>query len=597
MISALRSIRLILSLVFRADRRRTVLAFLLAALEGLSGVLIALWLKTIVDSVISSDFSDAVRGVALLQATLIIGMVSNWTSAITSQRLRERVDWLLDRELIEVTSGIPSLEHHERTDYLQEMELLRGEKGELSGMVSTLVSNFSILIQAIAVVLLLARLHPVLLTLPLFAVPSLWAGGRVERIRQKAQEESVEKSRVADHLFELATTAGPAKELRIFRLQEEVPQRHVGLWRELDRLRHRAALQGAALGGLGWLIFSIGFIGAIVLVVVRAVEGDRTPGDVILAVQLTGRVNQQVASAVSGVSELIRSLKTVRRFQWLLDYADEIRTQLTVTPRSPIPQRLLSGIDLTNISFTYPGTSTEALKNLTLTLRAGSTVAIVGENGAGKTTLVKLLCRFYEPTSGSITVDGTDLRRFDVEEWRERTASAFQDFVEFEFLARQTVGVGDLPAIDDVPAVERALVRASAGDVTTSLPLGLETQLGKTFAEGVELSAGQWQKLALGRGMMRNDPLLLILDEPTASLDAETEHALFERYSAAARSSAENTGAITVLVSHRFSTVRMADLIVVIDAGEMVESGPHEDLIRNSGLYAELYGLQARRYQ
>lgn len=597
MARAIRSITLILSLVFRADPRRTVLSFLLASFDGLAGVLNAFWLKTIVDGAASSDLSSAMQGVAGLMATIILGMISNWTATITGQHLRDRVEWLLDLELIDLTTRIPYLEHHERTDYLKEMELLRGERWAISGVAITLVNNFSTIIQAAAVIILLSSLHPLLLLLPLFAIPSLWFGRRVEEIRQKTQEDSVEKARAADHFFMLATTAGPAKELRIFGLQDEIPRRFVYEWRDLDRLLRRASLTGASLGGLGWLIFAIGFIAAIVFVVIRAVQGRATPGDVILAVQLTGRVNQQVANAVSGVSQLIRGLKTVSRYKWLLDYALEIQNRTRAVQDVAVPERLVKGIELRHVSFTYPGTSTEALTDLTLTLPTGSTVAIVGENGAGKTTLVKLLCRFYEPSSGLITVDGVDLCRFDVEEWRQRTSSGFQDFVEFELLARQTVGVGDLPAVDDVPAVERALVRASASDVLTSLPSGFDTQLGKSFEDGVELSAGQWQKLALGRAMMRNDPLLLILDEPTASLDAETEHALFERYSAAARSSAESTGAITVLVSHRFSTVRMADLIVVLEGGRMVESGRHEELIANDGLYTELYRLQASRYR
>jgi ATP-binding cassette subfamily B protein len=224
-------------------------------------------------------------------------------------------------------------------------------------------------------------------------------------------------------------------------------------------------------------------------------------------------------------------------------------------------------------------------------------VALVGENGAGKTTLVKLLCRFYEPSGGRIRVDGVDLQRIRLDEWRRRIATGFQDFVRFEFVARQAVGVGDLPLIDDEPAVEAALDRARASDVIGRLPDGLATQLGKSYADGVELSGGQWQKLALGRAMMRELPLLLILDEPTSGLDAEAEHALFERYAEGARRVGEATGGITFLVSHRFSTVRMADLILVVADGRIVEAGNHAALMRVGGLYAELYALQASAYE
>jgi ATP-binding cassette subfamily B protein len=210
--------------------------------------------------------------------------------------------------------------------------------------------------------------------------------------------------------------------------------------------------------------------------------------------------------------------------------------------------------------------------------------------------LVKLLSKFYEPTSGRILVDGAELGRMPADEWRTRLAGAYQDFFRFEFRARQTVGVGDLPRLDDTSAVDTAVGRAGADDVVAHLSAGLETQLGPTWPDGVEVSFGQWQKLALARGFMRNGPLLLVLDEPTAALDAETEHALFERYAAGARHDAGD-GRITILVSHRFSTVRMADLIVVVDGARVVEMGSHEELMAESGHYADLYEIQAAAYR
>jgi len=223
-------------------------------------------------------------------------------------------------------------------------------------------------------------------------------------------------------------------------------------------------------------------------------------------------------------------------------------------------------------------------------------VAIVGENGAGKTTLVKLLSKFYEPTAGRILVDDVDLAAMPTAEWRTRLAGAYQDFFRFELLARQSIGVGDLPRLDDEAAVLAATERAGADDVVTRLDAGLHTQLGRAWPEGVDISFGQWQKVALARGFMRDEPLLLVLDEPTAALDAETEHALFERYTAAARRSASN-GRIVVLVSHRFSTVRMADLIVVLDGARVAEVGSHDELMAAGGLYAELYAIQAAGYR
>jgi ATP-binding cassette subfamily B protein len=236
------------------------------------------------------------------------------------------------------------------------------------------------------------------------------------------------------------------------------------------------------------------------------------------------------------------------------------------------------------------------LTDLDLFLPAGSTVAIVGENGSGKTTLVKLLARMYEPTDGRILLDGIDLRSFPIEQWRRRLSAGFQDFVRFELSARESVGVGDVYSEVGDQRLLDALDSAVAGDVVAGLPDGLHTQLGRQF-DGVELSIGQWQKVALGRAMLRDAPLLLVLDEPTASLDAPTEHALFERFAGAAHGVTGSTGGITLLISHRFSTVRMADLIVVVVHGRIAETGSHDQLLAAGGVYAELYRLQARAYR
>jgi ATP-binding cassette subfamily B protein len=209
---------------------------------------------------------------------------------------------------------------------------------------------------------------------------------------------------------------------------------------------------------------------------------------------------------------------------------------------------------------------------------------------------VKLLARMYDPIAGTIRIDGQPLSSMPADAWRERMAGAFQDFVRFEFTAQQSVGLGDRPRMDLQPAVAAAVGRAGAADVVEKLPAGLDTQLGPTWPGGVDVSFGQWQKLALARGFMREQPLLLVLDEPTAALDAETEHALFERYAAAARQP-DGSGRITILVSHRFSTVRMADLIVVLDGARVIETGTHDQLMARDGRYADLYRIQARSYQ
>jgi ABC-type multidrug transport system fused ATPase/permease subunit len=249
-----------------------------------------------------------------------------------------------------------------------------------------------------------------------------------------------------------------------------------------------------------------------------------------------------------------------------------------------------------HVSFAYTGTARLAPDDVRLTLPAGATVALVGENGAGKSTLVKLLCRFYDPTSGAITVDGVDLRELDLQAWRAVTTGAFQDFVRLHVLARESVGTGELHSIEDRARVQAAAAAGASAPFLELLSDGYETPLGRELAGGADLSEGQWQKVALSRGLMRAAPLLVVLDEPTAALDARAEHALFERYAAEA-ARARRRGAVTLVVSHRFSTVRVADRIVVLESGRVAESGTHAELMVRQGGYAELYTLQADGYR
>jgi ATP-binding cassette, subfamily B, bacterial len=319
-------------------------------------------------------------------------------------------------------------------------------------------------------------------------------------------------------------------------------------------------------------------------------------GSVALMLTLSAQINLQLVILVFNLTWLERTHRAVRRLVWLEDYAEQAHARVHIGTLAPVPEQLHVGIKLDGVSFTYPGTEKPVLEPLDLLLPAGQTVAIVGENGAGKTTLVKLLCRFYEPTGGRIMVDGIDLNSFAVDEWRSRLTAGFQDFAQLRLLARESVGVGQTGQLESEKWILDALERASAGAVLEALPQGLATQLGRQF-DGVDLSTGQWQKVALGRTMMRTDPLLMILDEPTASLDASTEHALFEHFAQAAQTYSAKCGTITILVSHRFSTVRMADLILVVAGGRIAELGSHQELIRAKGTYAELYGLQAGAYR
>jgi ATP-binding cassette subfamily B protein len=360
-------------------------------------------------------------------------------------------------------------------------------------------------------------------------------------------------------------------------------------------IHYQLNVRGELIGLAARLAFLVGYFGAIVFVIQRAVAGQASVGDTVLTAVLAGQVLGLITTSTNLVQFAWRGLAAAQRYLYLADLASQAQQQ--VDPTAIIPDKLVDGIRLHQVAYRYPLGQTDVLQAINLHLPAGATMAIVGDNGAGKTTLVKLLAGLYQPTAGQLTLDGIDLATLDPDQWRQRVSAGFQDHARFEFIVRETVGIGDLSALEDEVKVSEALARAGAADLVESLPQGLATQLGANWPDGIDLSGGQWQKLAIGRAMMRPTPLLLLLDEPTAALDAETEHRLFQRWTTTARHLRQSTGAVTVLVSHRFSTVQMADLIVVLNGGQVVEVGSHQELLALGGLYAELFALQAQSYR
>ncbi len=591
-----RATRAIVSWGWQAAPGWTAYTAALLVGNAICSVLYPVGFALIIDASLRHQLGRLVLGMASVALLYTVMWALAMFAGSAGSVLSDRVSLFLSVRIAEQINAVTSVDHLERPAYLTELDLLEQNLRSLGNGPRQILLVVQVLVRIVGIVVILALIYPPLAVLPLCAAAPL-AGERFSVwLRQRTDERLAPDRRLADDLFSLATSAGPAKELRVFGAAGSLRDRHRAQAMTVNAGTARAALLGGLLGAVGWLVFAAAFVAAIAVVVVRAAHGSASVGAVVLAVALIQRAQLQVGQAAATIGQLLTTARTARRLFWLEDYAAADRQQAAGESAGQAPDKLRQGITLREVSFGYPPDGPTVLDRIDLHLPAGSAVALVGENGAGKTTLVKLLTGMYQPTSGQVLLDGVPLADMDVTAWRERTAAAFQDFVRYELLAGETVGIGDLPRLDHVAALSEALRRADATAVADALPDGLATPLGRSFTGGQDLSGGQWQRLALARGMMRDVPLLLILDEPTASLDAITEAALFERY-LAARKLASQAGAITLLVSHRFSTVRMADLIVVLDKGRIAASGDHASLVRAGGLYAELYEMQARSYR
>jgi ATP-binding cassette, subfamily B, bacterial len=592
---ALSSMWRLCKLGYRHEPRLMIVSFVLSQLAALPDALLALWLWLLGKGVLQ----HRTAWIEIAAVGLGVSTTATWflrtISTRVQRRFRDKVTIALEAHVARLQATVITVAHHERPEYLDRLSMLRNQVFVLDHMYMSLFSTCGWILRLGVTIAFLMSIHPALALLAMFAVPTVLTSTWRPAVERIASERGAPASRLARHLFTTATTATPGKEVRVTGIGERLVTRRREAWERWYGPVSAARWGSAAWHTLAWAVFGSAYVGAVVFVS----SGLRRPaGDVLLVLAAGSRLSAYVGATVGEIG-FLRAIwmDGSKRLAWLEDYAASFAARADLA----VPARLTDGIRFEHVSFAYPGTERLVLDDVNLELPAGIVVAIVGENGAGKTTLVKLVAKLYEPDAGRILVDGADLARMRADEWRTRLAGAFQDFFRFEFRARHTVGVGDVLRLDDEAAVVTAVGRAGADDVVVHLRSGLETQLGSTWPQGVEVSFGQWQKLALARGFMRDHPLLLVLDEPTAALDAETEHALFERYAAAARGRGDNVsgadGRITILVSHRFSTVRMADLIVVLDGARVAEVGTHEDLMARGGQYAELYGMQAAAYR
>ena len=576
---------------FRASPGMMTAATLMSLLGTAASVSYPVGYRILVDAALHRDATRVVVGVSVVAVLFSVGWLLQNLAVAQGSPLTDTVNVYHSERIAGLINEIPGLEHYEDPAILREVEQLRDNRRGLAAAPRQITGMVSNAIRIGTVAVLLATVYLPVLLVPVAAVAPALASRRASKIAKQNETDLADDRRLLGDLFVITTSADTAKELRTYGITDDLATRHHQLGEQVRKASVGAALRGAAWEAAGWLFYAAFFIAAIVVLVLRATHGQVSPGQIVMVVSLLRRVQSQLSTASDTAGSLATSMRNAKRMLWLEDYAQAQRPTGTL----PAPQSLAGGIRLDHTAFAYPSSDKQVLHDLLLELPAGSTVALVGENGAGKTTLVKLLTGMYTPSRGRVLIDGTDLADLDLASWRGRVTATFQDFVRLQTPARQAVGLGDLPRMADDAALASAIERAEAGEVVAQLPAGLDTQLGRYFPGGRELSGGQWQRIALARGQMRDQPLLTVLDEPTAALDAITEAAVFARHVRIAAERREQ-GAITLFVSHRFSTVRAADLIVVLDGGRIVETGSHDDLMAADGHYAQLYTLQARAY-
>ncbi|GAB3399496.1 ABC transporter ATP-binding protein [Flindersiella endophytica] len=544
-------------------------------------------------------------GIVITAAALLVIAVVGQVTWPVSDTVEDLVSRQVHDDLLRLTAEIPSIAHHEDPALSDRIGIIEDDVNALVGG-PLLLGMLGSVASTITVIGLLASVHPALCLLLGVALLPAFVEARSAQARNEVQLTNERYRRLAQRCVDVLSATRQGLEVRCFGLAGPLLAVSGEAMRQRTRPRIAVTRRFTGYAAASWLVFGAAYAAAVWWTVFRLRDGSAGVGELSLLLLIGAQVVSAGQAITSNTRMVVDQLQVFGRYHWLRDYSERRRWQeATHTP----PAVLSDGIRLRGVSFAYPASRSDgdagqdsvggrmAVRDVDLHLPAGSTVAFVGPNGAGKSTLVNLLARLYDPTTGTVEVDGVPLTDLDPVAWRERISAGFQDYATFEFTAADSIGVGDVEQRTDRTRLAAAVAGGQAGAVIDGLPQGLDTQLGSGFDGGVDLSGGQWQRLALARAFMRDRPLLMLLDEPTAALDPQAEHALYEQYATTARELARSTRTVTVLVSHRFSTVRMADLIVVVQDGRVSELGSHDELMRAGGHYARLFDLQASAYR
>jgi ATP-binding cassette subfamily B protein len=600
---ALRHLPRLLRLVWETEPRYVVGILALRVARALVPLGV-LWVgKLIVDEVVSAialagtgATIDWVRIGELLALELIIALVGEGLSRVSALLESLLGDLFANRTSVELMrhAATLDLEQFENSEIYDRLERARRQTVGRIGLFTLLLASIQDVITLVTLAAALAVYVPWLLLLLVVAVlPALLGETHFASLGYSLLYSWTPERRQLDYLRYIGASDVSAKELKLFGLSDFLVGRYDRLSRAFYEANKSLAVRRSLVSSLLAAVGTLGYYGAYAAIIYLTVTGYRSPAGPFTIGVLTFLAGSFRQSR-DLIQRILLSLSQIyEQALYLDDLFSFLGLEARIRPRAgalQVPVPIRTGFTFENVGFRYPGAEDWAVRGLAFSLAPGERIALVGENGAGKTTLVKLLARLYDPSEGRILLDGVDLREYDIDSLRRNVGVIFQDFVRYDFLLRENIAVGDINRLESETLVESAAQRSLADTVAARLPGRYDQMLGRRFEGGVDLSGGEWQKVALARAYMR-DAQLLILDEPTAALDARAEYEVFLRFAELTR------GRMAVLISHRFSTVRMADRILVLQGGELVEQGTHEILVSKGGLYAELFGLQAAGYR
>lgn len=553
-----------------------------------------LWVgKLIIDAVVANigapapDWSLLARLVALELAIALASDVLSRLTGLLESLLGDLFSNEMSVRLMRHAATL-DLQHFEDPEFFDKMQRARRQTmGRVALMSQTLTMGQQTLTLSSLLVALVA-FNPWLLAILVVAIlPSFLGETAYAGIAYSFMFQWTPQRRELDYYRWVASELEPAKEIKLFGLADHFIGRYAELADDYVAENRRVASHRAATGAILTSISTLAYYGAVATIVYETVVGVITIGELTFLMGSFQRSRSLIGNILMSIA---RGYEQGLQLKDLFDFLEMEPGIRNVENPRPVPTPIREGFVFEDVGFRYPDADGWAVHDVSFAIRPGERIALVGENGAGKTTLAKLLTRLYEPTEGRILLDGVDLRQYDIHELRRAVGVIFQDFFRYDLRARENIAVGWIEGRDDEPRIVDAARKSMAADVVEGLDGGYDQMLGRRFDGGANLSGGEWQKIALARAYMR-DAQILVLDEPTAALDARAEHQVFQRFTEL------TAGKMAVLISHRFSTVRMADRILVLDDGRVIEDGSHEQLIGRGGRYAELFNLQAAGYR